>query len=121
MPAVIYMDIEGEGVEGVERACLVECVVVGGGGMEASGGENASEVLVVLVVCLLETVAAASDLSEAASEWARYVGWEFGDELVSICHSASEFIVEEGSGEVEVPYEELGETVAVGSVGKASS
>lgn len=121
VPAVVYVDIEGEGVERVERACLVECVVVGGGGVEASGGENASEVLVILVVCLLETVAAACDLGEAASEWARNVGGEFGDELVAVRHSAGELVVEEGSGKVEVPYEELREAASVGSVSKASS
>ena len=55
--------------------------------------ENASEVLVVLVVCLLETVAAAGDLGEAASEWAMYVGGEFCYELVAFGHGAGELIV----------------------------
>lgn len=62
------------------------------------------EIFVKLVIGLLYPIAAACYFCELSREWTWQIGWECGDELVTIGHLASELIMEEGSGEIEISY-----------------
>ena len=68
-------------------------MVVGCGGKESSLCEKQGKVLVIFVISLFDAIAASSDFCKLASQWTREIGREFCDELVSICHVTSKFVM----------------------------